>query len=129
MGGSSDSYDYLFRQYLKRTKDPELKRLFVLQELDREIRFALGDIESGVTKRTKGASPPLTLVEWQSAKQRIQIQVEDFAAYSTFTNSETVPVRTLDPLIGRGFEEMTIAQLRWRLKNLTNPPANRFPLP
>src|SRR5262252_3026349 len=42
---ASHTYDYRFRQHLKETHDPELKRLFVLQHLHRDVEFALGDFE------------------------------------------------------------------------------------
>src|SRR5687768_15965464 len=44
---ASHTYDYKFRQHLKETKDPELKRLFVLQHLYRELDFAMRDYERG----------------------------------------------------------------------------------
>src|SRR5688500_1771456 len=47
-GGSRPrTRDYKFRQRLKETKDPELKRLFVLQHLHWELEFAMRDYQRG----------------------------------------------------------------------------------
>src|SRR4051812_48351155 len=55
------TYDYRFRQHLKETHDPELKRLFVLQHLNRDVEFALNDFEKGIVRTGKTSSRPLTL--------------------------------------------------------------------
>lgn len=41
----SHTYDFRFRQRLKTTHDPELKRLFVLDHLHGEVEFALDDFQ------------------------------------------------------------------------------------
>ena len=48
---ASHTYDYKFRQHLKSTNDPELKRLFVLWHLYREL-----DSHCGITKKADSES-------------------------------------------------------------------------
>src|SRR5664279_5596616 len=42
------TYDYRFRQHLKTTQDPELKRLYVLQNLHRDVEISLRDFQAGI---------------------------------------------------------------------------------
>ncbi|MFT5524599.1 MAG: hypothetical protein ACI9HK_002554 [Pirellulaceae bacterium] len=44
---ASHTYDFNFRQHLKKTDDEELKRLFVLQHLYRDVDSSLRDYEEG----------------------------------------------------------------------------------
>src|SRR5437660_661255 len=80
------TYDYRFRQQLKRTQDPELKRLYVLENLHRDTEAALDDLAKGIIRTGKTSSRPLTPAEWQAAYQRILQDVEDLAHYTAFTN-------------------------------------------
>src|SRR5208283_843825 len=73
------TYDYRFRQRLKTTQDVELKRLFVIQQLYRDIGFALDDFERGRIRIGQASYRPLTLSEWQSTRQSIQTQIDDLA--------------------------------------------------
>lgn len=119
---SSQTYDYRFRQQLKTTQDIELKRLFVLQNLYRDVEFALDDFERGRIRIGLSSYRPLTLSEWQSARQSIQTQIDDLATYSTMTNFAPV---TRDPFDSRdpNLDKMWIEQLRERLHSVTNAPA------
>src|ERR1051325_3650719 len=65
------TYDYRFRQRLKNTKDPELKRLFVLQHLSGGVEAALDDFQRGIVWTGKSSSRPLTLSEWQTTREKI----------------------------------------------------------
>lgn len=117
----SHTYDYRFRQRLKTTEDPELKRLFVLQNLHRDVEFALDDFEKGIVQTGKTSSRPLTLSEWQSTRRNIQTQIDDLATYTTFTDFASVgrdPLHPNDPRL----DSMWIDDLRGRLRSVTNTP-------
>jgi hypothetical protein len=53
------TYDYRFRQHLKRTQDPELKRLYVLENLHRGTAVAIDNLETDQmqTGRQPGLAP------------------------------------------------------------------------
>src|SRR5688572_25007249 len=68
----SHTYDYRFRESLKRTQDPEFKRLYVLQRLFGDVEIALRDFGSGVVRTGKNSYKPLTLSEWQKTRQSIK---------------------------------------------------------
>lgn len=114
------TYDYRFRQSLKRTHDPELKRLYVLENLHRDTELALDDLGKGIIRTGKAASRPLTASEWQAARQRILEQIEDLAKYTAFTNY-TVSARDLmdspDPHL-----MFWVDELRETLRSITNTP-------
>jgi hypothetical protein len=119
---ASHTYDYRFRQHLKTTHDPELKRLFVLQHLQRDVEFALDDFEKGIVRTGKTSSRPLSLSEWQDAQRNIQTQIDDLATYYTFTNFATVMRDPFDPP-DPNMDSMWIDELREKLRNVTNAPA------
>jgi hypothetical protein len=119
----SHTYDYQFRQHLKATHDPELKRLFVLQHLHRDVEFALNDFKAGIRRTGKSSSQPLTFSEWQSTQERIRSQIDDLAIYVAFTNFASVqhdPFTRIDP----NLDESWIDELRGTLRSVTNAPAN-----
>lgn len=118
---ASHTYDYRFRQHLKETHDPELKRLFVLQHLHRDVEFALDDFEKGIVRTGKAASRPLTLSEWQDTQKKIQAQIDDLATYYAFTNFATNrdPFDPPDPEL----DSMWIEELRGKIRSVTNSPA------
>jgi hypothetical protein len=116
------TYDYRFRQRLKTMRDPELKRLFVLQHLHQDVEFALDDLERGVIRTGQSSSRSLTLLEWQNTQRSIQTQIDDLAAYTAFTNftvDRHDPLAPVDPNLDTGW----IDELRGRLRNVTNAPA------
>jgi hypothetical protein len=118
-----DTYDYRFRQYLKRTQDPELKRLYVLENLHRDTELALEDLQKGIIRTGKTSSRPLTAVEWKAARQRISEQIEDLAKYTTFTNyavSARDPMDSPDPHL-----MFWVDGLRETLRNITNAPESK----
>ena len=80
------TYDYRFRQSLKRTHDPELKRLYVLENLHRDTELALDDLGKGIIRTGKTSSRPLTASEWQAARQRILEQIEETARPCGFSS-------------------------------------------
>ena len=119
----SHTYDYRFRQRLKTTQDPELKRLLVLQHLYRDVEVALGELKSGVVRIGKDSYRPLTLSEWQSTRQSIQTQIDDLATYSAFTNFAKAtrdPFDHQDPNLESGW----IEELLEKLQSLTNAPTS-----
>jgi hypothetical protein len=59
-----DTYLYRFHQQLRTTSDPELKRLFVLANLHREVDLALDNFAMGIVIIGQSSSRPLTLSEW-----------------------------------------------------------------
>jgi hypothetical protein len=116
------TYDYRFRQHLKETHDPELKRLFVLQHLNRDVEFALNDFEKGIVRTGKTSSRPLTLSEWRDAQKSIQAQIDDLATYYAFTNFATLKRNPFDPPAAK-LDSMWIEELRGKLRSITNAPA------
>ena len=118
----SHTYDYRFRQRLKTSKDPELKRLFVLQHLHEDVEFALDDFQQGIVKTGKSSSRVLTLSEWQSTQRSIQTQINDLAAYSAFTNFATAIRDPMDPA-DPSLDTSWIEELRERLRSVTSAPA------
>jgi hypothetical protein len=116
------TYDYRFRQHLKTTPDPELKRLFVLRHLFSDVESELRDFERGIVRTGKTSSRALTLSEWQSTQQRIQARIADLSAYSACTNISTVsadPMDRSDPAL----EASWVEELRETLRSITNAPA------
>jgi hypothetical protein len=114
------TYDYRFRQYLKRTQDPELKRLYVLENLHRDTGLALNDLQKGIIRTGKSSSRPLTAAEWQAAHESILQQIEDLGRYTTFTNYATT---TRDPMDSPDPHLMFWVQdLRETLRSITNAP-------
>ena len=83
------TYDYRFRQYLKKTEDPELKRLYVLYHLHQSLDWAIRDYEKGIVMTGKTSSRPLTPDEWKETKQRLIGEIDDLSAYVAFTNHAT----------------------------------------
>jgi hypothetical protein len=120
----SHTYDYRFRQHLKTVHDPELKRLFVLQNLHRNVEFALNDFERGIMQTGKSSSRPLTLSEWQSTRQNIETQINDLVTYSAFTNFAVASNNPFDQS-DSGLDVIWIDELRARLHSITNIPASR----
>jgi len=119
------TYDYRFRQHLKHTQDPELKRLYVLQNLHQSVDWHLRDFEAGVSTG-KGSSRPLTPSEWQAARQRLLEQIEDLATYAAYTNfararverfSEAVEEGDVMDLLVPGQDQRWIEVLRQRITN------------
>jgi hypothetical protein len=119
----SHTYDYRFRQHLKTTRDPELKRLFVLQHLHRDVEFALDDFQRGIVRTGQLESRPLTPSEWRSTQQSIQTQIDDLAAYSAFTNFVSTARDPLDPS-DPSLDKDWIEELRGKLRSITNAPAS-----
>jgi hypothetical protein len=123
---ASQTYDYRFRQHLKETHDPELKRLFVLQHLHRDVEFALDDFEKGIVRTGNISSRPLSLSEWQDTRKSIQTQIDDLAMYYAFTNFAKVKRDPLDPPNPKS-DSMWIEELRGKLRSITNAPAANTP--
>lgn len=119
---ASHTYDYRFRQHLKATHDPEIKRLFVLQHLHRDVELALGDFEKGIIRTGKTSSRPLTLSEWQNKRKEIQAQIDDLATYSAFTNFATMDRDPLNPLNPK-LDTMWIEELNGKLRGISNSQA------
>ncbi len=116
-----DTYLYRFHQQLKTTQDPELKRLFVLANLHREVELALDDFEKGIVMTGQSSSRPLTLPEWMSTRQSIQTRIDDLAAFSTFTNfakASSGPLGHSDPSLDKDWVE----ELHGKLRSVTNAP-------
>jgi hypothetical protein len=125
------TYDYRFRQHLKQTQDPELKRLYVLQNLHESVDRGLSDFEAGIKRTGKTSSRPLTQPEWQAKRHELLEQVEDLATYAAFTNFararlERIPGRgpveerdLMDTKVP-GQEEGWIDGLRQRITKVTN---------
>jgi hypothetical protein len=78
---ASHTYDYKFRQYLKKTKDPELKRLFVLQHLYRDLEFAMHDYQRGEIRVGKAEYRKMTPAEIEQAKKNLMTMLDDLAKF------------------------------------------------
>jgi hypothetical protein len=97
---ASDTYDYKFRQRLKATKDPELKRLFVLQHLYRGVGSGISTFEEGIVITGKNVSRKMTPQERASTRAEI--------------SKTLLELTELDP----GDPEREIAKLRDRLSRI-----------
>ena len=118
----SHTWAYRFRHHLKTTKDPELKRLFVLQHLYPDVEAALHDFGAGMVRTGKSSSRPLTLEEWRRAQQDIRTKIDDLAAYSSFTNFASSSFDPMDPP-DPSLDGTWIEELKERLQGITNAPA------
>lgn len=78
---ASHTYDYKFRQLLKETKDAELKRLFVLQHLYRELDRAMGDYQRGEIRVGKVEYRKMTPAEMEQARKRLVEKLDDLAEF------------------------------------------------
>ena len=81
-GGLDDmSVDYAFRQQLKKTKDEELKRLFVLKHLYREVRFEMDDYEKERIRIGKTAYRSMNEKEKSQAKEKVVEKLNDLEMF------------------------------------------------
>jgi hypothetical protein len=117
-----DTLDYQFRQRLKRTQDPELKRLYVLSKLHMQATLVVSGLENTVEAAGHGGSPPMTPSELHAAQQRILELIEELAAYTSFTNFATASRRPLD-IADPAVNPKWVEELRARLRSLTSNPA------
>ena len=78
---ASHTYDYTFRQRLKGTKDAELKRLFVLQHLYRELDHAMGDYQRGEIRVGKAEYRKMTPAEMEKARKALIEMLDDLAEF------------------------------------------------
>ena len=75
------SVDYAFRQQLKKTKDEELKRLFVLKHLYREVRFDMDDYVKEHIRIGKTEIRSMTDKEKSQAKEKILQKLDDLEMF------------------------------------------------
>jgi hypothetical protein len=113
------TYDYRFRQHLKATQDPELKRLYVLQNLHRDVEISLREFEAGIVVTGKTSSRPLTTSEWQDTRRHILQQIDDLAVYTAFTNFATVSHDLMDRS-DPSLDASWVEELRETLRKITN---------
>jgi hypothetical protein len=78
---ASHTYDYKFRQHLKETKDTELKRLFVLQHLYRDVALDMRDYERGEIRVGKVEYRKMTKAETEAAKTRLLEMLDDLERF------------------------------------------------
>ena len=78
---ASHTYDYKFRQRLKSTTDPELKRLFVLQHLYRDVDSKIRDYERGQIRVGKVDYRKMTPEETETARKELLVMLDDLAAF------------------------------------------------
>ncbi len=78
---ASHTYDYKFRQHLKETKDTELKRLFVLQHLYRDVDFDMRDYERGEIRVGKVKYRKMTKAEMEAAKTKLLEMLDDLEKF------------------------------------------------
>lgn len=77
-----NNYDYEFRQHLKTTDDQELKRLFVLQHLYRDVDSAMRDYERGVVRVGKNQYDPMTAAKKLAVKRRLTATLDDLKSFN-----------------------------------------------
>src|SRR5438874_1826928 len=73
---ASHIYDHRFRMQLYRTSDPELKRLYVLARLFREVEGELERLENGVKLTSRLTTRPLTVAEWHAARESVRQKID-----------------------------------------------------
>ena len=78
---ASHTYDYRFRQHLKSTNDPELKRLFVLWHLYRELDSAMRYYQEGRISFGKGQYRKMTADEKAVAKKELLEILDDLETF------------------------------------------------
>jgi hypothetical protein len=78
---ASHTYAYKFRQYLKNTKDNELKRLFVLNHLYGEIDIAIHDYEHGVVRVGKADERQMTSDEKVATRKELLYKLDDLELF------------------------------------------------
>lgn len=78
---ASHTYNFKFRQHLKKTKDPELKRLFVLQHLYDDVDLAMRDYERGEIRVGKVEYRKMTQAEMEAAKKQLVAMLDDLAEF------------------------------------------------
>lgn len=78
---STHTYEFAFRQQLKNSQDPILKRAFVLKNLFIEIGFDIDEYQKGVKRVGKTEYEPLTAEEKAQARQNILDKLNDLDAF------------------------------------------------
>ena len=78
---ASHTYDYEFRQRLKKTEDRELKRLFVLKNLYRDVDNAVSSFEEGLIEVGKSMTRKMTSEERTACAKRISQQLDDLLLF------------------------------------------------
>jgi hypothetical protein len=78
---ASHTYDFAFRQRLKKIQDEELKRLFVLQHLYKEVDLAIRDFEKGIIWNGKAESRAMSPEERLRARASIIERLQDLARF------------------------------------------------
>ena len=79
---ASHTYDHQFRQHLKKSEDFELKRLFVLQHLYRELDDVVSDYQDGRIRVGKVEYREMSDDEKLDAKNRIIEMLDDLTAFN-----------------------------------------------
>ena len=78
---ASHTCDFKFRQQLKKTTDPDLKRLFVLQHLYREMDIAVSDYKEGVVVAGKGMKRNMTPEEKEATRKKLIEKIKDLELF------------------------------------------------
>jgi hypothetical protein len=118
------TYDFRFRQHLKETKDLELKRLFVLENLYREVESDLRNFEDGMLRVAKASSRPFTQGEWNDARQSLLTRLDDLAQYAAFTNYASPPKNLLYVTdFSPQLDKLWVEVMRQKIRDATNAPA------
>jgi len=75
------NYDFAYRHRLSITEDAELKRLYVLSHLYREVDRAIRELEKGSVNLGKNEFRDMTPAEEAAARARIAQGIEDLAQF------------------------------------------------
>lgn len=78
---ASHTYDFEFRQRLKTTRDTELRRLFVLQHLYRELDLDISDYERGIVRTGKTSSRQMTAEERAATRSNITERLDELSLF------------------------------------------------
>ena len=121
IGGSPrDTYHYRIRQQIKKSDDPELKRVYVMYEMHMSLNQSIRHFEEGIVMTGQDSSRCMTPDEWQTKRQELLARVNDLAAYTAFTNYQT---RTPDIMDESTFEKEVewVEELRQRIDKAKTP--------
>lgn len=78
---ASHTYDFKFRQHLKRTRDEDLKRLFVLQHLYSDLDRAVRNFGEGIIYVGKVETRKMTSREKKAIRKKLLKQLDDLEEF------------------------------------------------
>lgn len=120
-GSARDTYHYRIRQEIKKSNDPELKRVYVMYEMHVSLNESIRCFEKGIIMTGQTSSRRMAPDEWRTIRQNLLVQVSDLSAYTAFTNYQTRMPDVMDNS-NLGREREWVEQLRQRIDKVKEPP-------